>query len=124
MELVDEKLKPEIDREEAEMVIKVVLLCTNASPSLRPTMSEVVNMLEGRATIPDSIPPPGNYTEDLRFKALRDLDCHTKGRSMSGSHSGNVPSGSMTAVDTSGSSSAFTHDECVEINPESRMYLA
>ncbi|KAL3741619.1 hypothetical protein ACJRO7_017131 [Eucalyptus globulus] len=124
MELVDEKLKPEIDREEAEMVIKVVLLCTNASPSLRPTMSEVVNMLEGRATIPDSIPTPGNYTEDLRFKALRDLDCHTKGRSMSGSHSGNMPSGSMTAVHTSGSSSAFTHDECEEIKPESRLYLA
>ncbi|KAI6703553.1 hypothetical protein NL676_012689 [Syzygium grande] len=124
MELVDEKLKPEIDRGEAEMVIKVVLLCTNASPSLRPTMSEVVNMLEGRATIPDPIPEPGKYSEDLRFKAIRDVRRHTQGRSMSGNQSGNMTSGNVTAVHTFGSSSGSTHNEFVEIKPESRPYLA
>lgn len=124
MELVDEKLKPEIDRGEAEMVIKVVLLCTNASPSLRPTMSEVVNMLEGRATIPDSVPGPGRYSEDLRFKAMRDLRRHTQGRSMSGSQSGNMTSGNVTAVHTFGSSSVSSNNESVEIKPESRPYLA
>ncbi|KAF8030925.1 hypothetical protein BT93_D0193 [Corymbia citriodora subsp. variegata] len=124
MELVDEKLKPEIDRGEAEMVIKVVLLCTSASPSQRPTMSEVVNMLEGRATISDSIPEPGKYSEDLRFKALRDLCQHTQGRSMSGSQSGNMPSGNVTVVHTPGSSLVSTHNEYMEIKPESRPYLA
>ncbi|KAI6703551.1 hypothetical protein NL676_012687 [Syzygium grande] len=124
MELVDEKLKPEIDRGEAEMVIKVVLLCTNASPSLRPTMSEVVNMLEGRATVPDPIPEPGKYSEDLRFKAIRDVRRHTQGRSMSGNQSGNMTSGNVTAVHTFGSSSVSTHNEFVEIKPQSRPYLA
>ncbi|XP_056175532.1 probable LRR receptor-like serine/threonine-protein kinase RFK1 isoform X2 [Syzygium oleosum] len=124
MELVDEKLKPEIDRGEAEMVIKVVLLCTNASPSLRPTMSEVVNMLEGRATVSDPIPEPGKYSEDLRFKAMRDIRRHTQGRSMSGNQSGNMTSGNVTAVHTFGSSSVSTHNEFVEIKPESRPYLA
>lgn len=32
-------------------MIKIALLCTNKSPALRPTMSEVVNMLEGRIKI-------------------------------------------------------------------------
>ena len=54
-------------------MIKEALLCTNASQSLRPTMSEVVSMLEARMPIPDMIPGPSTYTEDLRFKAMRDF---------------------------------------------------
>ncbi|KDO77959.1 hypothetical protein CISIN_1g045835mg, partial [Citrus sinensis] len=41
VELVDERLGSKYKKEEAERMIKVSLLCTNASPSLRPTMSEV-----------------------------------------------------------------------------------
>uniref|UniRef100_A0A2P2MSW5 LRR-RLK n=1 Tax=Rhizophora mucronata TaxID=61149 RepID=A0A2P2MSW5_RHIMU len=54
-------------------MVKVGLLCTNASPTLRPTMSEVVSMLEGRMDIPDMVPEPSTYSDDLRFKAMRDL---------------------------------------------------
>ncbi|XP_048132297.1 probable LRR receptor-like serine/threonine-protein kinase RFK1 isoform X2 [Rhodamnia argentea] len=73
MRLVDENLRTEVNIEEAEIMVKVALLCTNASPSLRPTMSEAVNMLEGRMAVPDVIPEPSTYHEDLRFKAMRDL---------------------------------------------------
>ena len=73
MELIDKRLGSEVNKMEAEMVIKVALLCTNVTPSLRPTMSEVVNMLEGQAGIPDVIPNASSCGEDLRFKALRDL---------------------------------------------------
>ncbi|XP_059596042.1 probable LRR receptor-like serine/threonine-protein kinase At1g07650 isoform X2 [Vitis vinifera] len=73
LELVDEKLGSNVNEEEAERVIKVALLCTNASQSLRPTMSEVLSMLEARMPIPDMIPGPSTYTEDLRFKAMRDF---------------------------------------------------
>lgn len=73
MELVDERLGSKVNEREAETVIKVALLCTNASAALRPTMSEVVNMLEGKLDIPDVTPEPSAYNEDLRFKALRDL---------------------------------------------------
>ena len=72
MELVDEKLGSEFNRVEAERMIKVALLCTNASPSLRPMMSEVVNMLEGTTMIPDVVLEAGSYSQDLRFKAIRD----------------------------------------------------
>ncbi|KAJ6416782.1 hypothetical protein OIU84_002622 [Salix udensis] len=76
LELVDEKLGSEVNIKEAETMVKVALLCTNASPTLRPTMSEVVSMLEGRMAIPDTLPEPSSYTEDLRFKAMRDLRQH------------------------------------------------
>ncbi|XP_057996574.1 probable LRR receptor-like serine/threonine-protein kinase At1g29720 [Hevea brasiliensis] len=71
-ELVDENLGSEFEKEEAEKMIKVALLCTNASHSLRPTMSEVVNMLEGTSIIPDVIPEESSYYEDMRFKTIKD----------------------------------------------------
>lgn len=72
MELVDQKLGFEFNEVEAERMIRVALICTNASPSLRPTMSEVVSMLEGTSIIPDAVPLSGTHSEDLRFKTLRD----------------------------------------------------
>ncbi|XP_076932830.1 putative leucine-rich repeat receptor-like serine/threonine-protein kinase At3g14840 [Bidens hawaiensis] len=72
-ELFDEKLGSNINKEEAEIMVKVALLCTNGSPSIRPIMSEVVSMLEGRICVPDIDPEAGGYTDDLRFKAMRDL---------------------------------------------------
>ncbi|KAM7530499.1 hypothetical protein LguiB_033909 [Lonicera macranthoides] len=54
------------------------LLCTNASPSQRPIMSEVVSMLEGQLPIPNITPEGSTHTEDLRFKATRDF--HTDKR--------------------------------------------
>lgn len=72
MELVDDKLGTEFNKAEAERMIKVALLCTNASPALRPTMSEVVGMLEGKSDIPDPALDASCYGDDLRFKLIRD----------------------------------------------------
>nr|GLL45905.1 Protein kinase domain-containing protein [Ipomoea trifida] len=47
MELIDPRLGSDFDKEQALKMIEVALLCTNPSPVLRPSMSEVVNMLEG-----------------------------------------------------------------------------
>ncbi|KAL0305577.1 UNVERIFIED_CONTAM: putative LRR receptor-like serine/threonine-protein kinase, partial [Sesamum radiatum] len=54
-ELIDERLVSRADIEEIDRVVRVALLCTNATPSIRPTMSEVVQMLEGKMAIPDVI---------------------------------------------------------------------
>ncbi|KAL0305575.1 UNVERIFIED_CONTAM: putative LRR receptor-like serine/threonine-protein kinase RFK1 [Sesamum radiatum] len=51
-ELVDERLGSPADIEEIDRVVKVALLCTKPTPSVRPTMSEVVQMLEGKMAIP------------------------------------------------------------------------
>ncbi|KAG6524797.1 hypothetical protein ZIOFF_014741 [Zingiber officinale] len=49
--MLDEKLES-FDEEEVNRVIGVALLCTQASPSCRPTMSRVVGMLAGDVEIP------------------------------------------------------------------------
>ncbi|XXG90326.1 hypothetical protein AAC387_Pa12g2114 [Persea americana] len=69
MELVDLKLGPEFNKEEATRMINVALLCTNSSPTLRPTMSAVVCMLEGQAVIEEVVSNPSFSTGNLNFKA-------------------------------------------------------
>ncbi|KAI5570947.1 hypothetical protein POPTR_011G073391v4 [Populus trichocarpa] len=71
MEIVDPKLQSEFNKEEAERMIKLALLCTNASPSLRPAMSEVVSMLEGQTSIQEMISDPSIYGDDLHSKHLK-----------------------------------------------------
>ncbi|XP_057996790.1 probable LRR receptor-like serine/threonine-protein kinase RFK1 [Hevea brasiliensis] len=112
VQLVDETLKSEVSQKQAVTMVKAVLLDTNASPTIRPTMSEVVNMLEGRMAIPDTILEPSSYAEDLRFKATRDLRQHSQ--RLHGSQTLN-----LTAVHTYGSSST-SDQEFYEINPGSK----
>uniref|UniRef100_A0A1U8AIV3 non-specific serine/threonine protein kinase n=1 Tax=Nelumbo nucifera TaxID=4432 RepID=A0A1U8AIV3_NELNU len=45
--IVDRNLNRNYNSQEVEMMIQVALLCTQSSPEDRPTMSEVVRMLEG-----------------------------------------------------------------------------
>ncbi|KAJ6367910.1 hypothetical protein OIU78_000477 [Salix suchowensis] len=73
MEMVDPKLRPdEFNKVEAEKVMKVALLCANASPTLRPTMPEVVTMLEGQTKIQEVISDPTIYGGDFQFKHVND----------------------------------------------------
>ncbi|CAN1283428.1 Probable LRR receptor-like serine/threonine-protein kinase RFK1 [Linum perenne] len=109
--IIDETLNSEVKKDEAEIMIKIGLLCTNASPTLRPTMSEVVNMLEGRMAVPDTIPEPSCYTDDLRFKALRDLKRHGEGQSQGFSHN-------STTLTLNSSSYDKSTQEFYENNPD------
>ncbi|XP_045787010.1 probable LRR receptor-like serine/threonine-protein kinase At1g07650 isoform X1 [Trifolium pratense] len=59
LELVDPDLGSEYSTEEATVMLNVALLCTNASPTLRPTMCQVVSMLEGWTDIQDLLSDPG-----------------------------------------------------------------
>ena len=70
MEIVDPKLQSEFNKEEAERMIKAALLCTNASPSIRPAMSEVVSMLEGQTSIQEVTSDPSIYGDDLHSKRV------------------------------------------------------
>lgn len=51
-------------------MIKVALLCTNASPSARPPMSLVVGVLEGKVAVPASI-PNNSANNSMKIKAMR-----------------------------------------------------
>ncbi|KAF7151481.1 hypothetical protein RHSIM_Rhsim02G0088700 [Rhododendron simsii] len=72
MDLVDPKLGSDFNKEEAMRMTKVALVCTNPSPALRPTMSDVVSMLEGKLGIEELVTDPRIYGDDFRFIALRD----------------------------------------------------
>jgi len=51
-------------------MLSLALLCTNPSPTLRPTMSSVVKMLEGKIPIQAPIIKRSESNQDLRFKAF------------------------------------------------------
>ena len=66
-------------------MLNLALLCTSPSPTLRPTMSSVVSMLEGRTLVQvPSVKQGITEGEMLRFKAFENLlnDSATQGISM------------------------------------------
>ncbi|KAF3792428.1 hypothetical protein EJ110_NYTH11485, partial [Nymphaea thermarum] len=68
LKLVDPTLN-EYDEEEALRVIRVALLCTQASPSLRPPMSRVIAMLSGDIKVSAATSRPA-YLTDWQFKDI------------------------------------------------------
>lgn len=52
-------------------MLNVALLCTNASPTLRPTMTQVVSMLQGKTAVRDLLSDVGFSTHDTKYKAIR-----------------------------------------------------
>ncbi|XP_058209739.1 probable leucine-rich repeat receptor-like serine/threonine-protein kinase At3g14840 [Rhododendron vialii] len=71
MELVDPKLGSDFNKIEVTVMINVALLCANVSPAVRPAMSSVVSMLEGR-TVPESslVPDPDASNEQMNLKGM------------------------------------------------------
>ncbi|KAI3497797.1 hypothetical protein L1887_33343 [Cichorium endivia] len=70
MDLVDPRLGSEFSKREAVRMIKISLLCTNQSPALRPTMSEVVNILEGRTKIKEANLNQVTLEDEFKFQEL------------------------------------------------------
>ncbi|KAA8526743.1 hypothetical protein F0562_009027 [Nyssa sinensis] len=73
LELVDPILGTNYSEEEATTMLKLALLCTNPSPTLRPAMSSVVSMLEGKSPVQAPIIKRSALNEDMRFKAFGKL---------------------------------------------------
>ncbi|CAH8326804.1 unnamed protein product [Eruca vesicaria subsp. sativa] len=78
MEVIDPILEGNFKSEEAVRMIKVALLCTNSTPSLRPTMSEALQMLEGEIEITHVMPDHGLYGHNLSISKLMDTDTTTR----------------------------------------------
>ena len=108
MEMVDAKLEFELNKEEAIRMIKVALLCTSPSPALRPTMSEVVSMLEGCTIVDDFVIDPSRYGDELTFNALRDQFDHIEPVLMISTEAESLMHSSNATM--SGSASASAHD--------------
>ncbi|XP_054812316.1 probable leucine-rich repeat receptor-like serine/threonine-protein kinase At3g14840 isoform X2 [Prosopis cineraria] len=71
MELVDPRLGSDFNREEVMVMINVALLCTNPSSSLRPPMSSVLSMLEGRTVVAEFISDQSVETSKMKLETTR-----------------------------------------------------
>jgi hypothetical protein len=70
--LVDPKLGQDYNKEEVIIMINVALLCSNVSAAVRPAMSSVVSMLEGKAVVQDiDIPDKSMSTDEKKIEEMR-----------------------------------------------------
>ena len=84
LELVDPNLSSNYSKEEALQMLNLSLICTNQSPTLRPPMSMVVSMLDGKT--PVQAPPRNPATtknEEIMVKSFGNLSNHSQTRSIS-----------------------------------------
>ncbi|XP_052177424.1 probable LRR receptor-like serine/threonine-protein kinase At1g53430 [Diospyros lotus] len=73
LELVDPSPGSTYTETEVMNMLNIALLCTNPSPTLRPSMSSVVSMLEGKSRIQAPLIKRQSINEDLRFKSFERL---------------------------------------------------
>ena len=73
LELVDSRLGSNYNKEEALTMLNLGLLCTNTSPSLRPTMTSVVSMLEQKTPVPVLTTKRISVEQDARLRAFEKL---------------------------------------------------
>ncbi|XP_030954195.1 probable LRR receptor-like serine/threonine-protein kinase At1g53430 isoform X2 [Quercus lobata] len=73
LELVDPRLGSSYSSEEVMRMLSLALLCTNPSPTLRPSMSSVVSMIEGKCAVQAPIIKRSETSLDPRFKAFEKL---------------------------------------------------
>ncbi|KAK4769834.1 hypothetical protein SAY87_030366 [Trapa incisa] len=91
LELVDPDLGSAYSSEQAMVMLNVALLCTNASPTLRPTMSQVVSMLEGKTAVQDLLSDPGFSAVNSKYRAIRNHFWQNPSQTQTQSMSGNGP---------------------------------
>lgn len=58
LDLVDPRLGSEFNKEEMITTINVALLCSHVSSAVRPAMSSVVRMLEGKVSVHEVVTDP------------------------------------------------------------------
>ncbi|CAO2833295.1 unnamed protein product [Amaranthus hypochondriacus] len=73
LELVDPSLGSSYSKDEASRFLAIALLCTNPSPSLRPSMSSVIGMIEGQAPVQAPLVKRTEMNDNLRFKSFQTL---------------------------------------------------
>ncbi|KAK2422691.1 putative leucine-rich repeat receptor serine/threonine-protein kinase [Trifolium repens] len=71
MELVDKRLGSNFRKKEVTAMINVALLCTNATSNLRPSMSSVVSMLEGKTMVPEFVSESSEVMDENKAEVMR-----------------------------------------------------
>ncbi|KAJ6950005.1 hypothetical protein NC651_003854 [Populus alba x Populus x berolinensis] len=90
LELVDPSLGSNYSKIEALRMLNLALLCTNPSPTLRPSMSSAVKMHEGQIPVQAPIVKRGTMNQDARFKAFELLSHDSQTHVSNGSQSSRI----------------------------------
>lgn len=61
LDVVDTRLEGAFDQREVMVVLKLGLMCSNAAPSVRPSMKQVMSYLEGEGKLPEVLTAPWDY---------------------------------------------------------------
>ncbi|KDP23043.1 hypothetical protein JCGZ_00508 [Jatropha curcas] len=102
LELLDPRLSEDYNKEKVETVIHVALLCYNVSPAVRPAMSSVVSILEGKASVHDSKLDSSVLHDDFAVEAMRKHFQQISGQNTIDSHTQSMQlEGPWTASSTS-----------------------
>lgn len=83
LELVDPSLGSNYSKEEAMQMLNLAILCTNLSPTLRPSMSTVVSMLEGK--MPMRVPTTkssDSKSMDPRIRSFEEISQESRAQSI------------------------------------------
>jgi len=100
IELVDERLGSNFNEEEVMVMIKVALLCTNATSNLRPTMSSVVSMLEGKSLVSEFTSNTSEVMDEMKLEAMRQYYNQTTQKELT------VPQSQSLSIEWTSSSSS------------------
>ncbi|KAK7324507.1 hypothetical protein VNO77_28110 [Canavalia gladiata] len=71
LELVDPRLGSDFNEEEVMTMVKVALLCTNVTSNLRPSMSSVLSMLEGKTMVSEIVSHPSEVMDEMKLELMR-----------------------------------------------------
>ncbi|KAL4309349.1 hypothetical protein GQ457_01G003570 [Hibiscus cannabinus] len=91
LELVDPSLGSKYSKQEALRMLNLALLCTNPSPTLRPSMSSVVSMIEGKVPVQAPLIKRKDSDHDARFKAFEMLSHDSQTNVSTFSHDSQAP---------------------------------
>ncbi|KAG1367781.1 putative LRR receptor-like serine/threonine-protein kinase [Cocos nucifera] len=117
LELVDPNLGSNYPKEEALQMLNLALVCTNPSPTLRPTMSTVVSMLDGKTPVRvPEVKHSISRTEDIRFRSFERMFNESQSQSISGD--GPWIDTSISAQSSKGSPSHSSTGKLLEDNTE------
>lgn len=89
LEAVDPKLNGNFDESEVMMVLKLGLICSNDVPTIRPSMRQVVRILDGEVELPNELRQPRDIESQEGFdEFLRCLETSSFDQTSSSSYLG------------------------------------
>nr|WIL59911.1 nodulation protein [Melilotus officinalis] len=90
LEVVDPKLNGDFNQSEVIMVLKLGLMCSNDVPTIRPSMRQVVRILDGEVELLNEVRKPGGIDSQEGFdEFLHSLGTSSFDKTNSSSYLGN-----------------------------------